>query len=158
AECGLPAQGIVFCCFNASYKILPEMFAVWMRLLAHVPGSVLWLLETNPSATRNLRREAAAHGIAPDRIVFAPRVPLPEHMARHAVADLFLDTFPCNAHTTTNDALLAGLPLLTLAGETFASRVSGSHLLAIGLPELVTASLADYEARARELAGNPSLL
>jgi predicted O-linked N-acetylglucosamine transferase (SPINDLY family) len=125
-------------------------------LLRAVPGSVLWLLEANPTASRNLRREAERRGLAPDRLLFAPRVPLPEHLARHAVADLFLDTFPCNAHTTANDALYAGLPLLTCAGETFASRVSGSQLLAIGLPDLVTESLEHYEALALDLARNPT--
>jgi len=123
-----------------------------MRLLHRLPGSLLWLLETNAEATGNLRNEARRHGVAPHRLVFAPRVSLAQHLARHAVADLFLDTFPCNAHTTANDALFAGLPLLTCAGETFASRVSGSQLIAAGLPELVTHSLAAYEALATGLA------
>ncbi len=158
AECGLPDAGFVFCCFNASYKILPDVFALWMRLLAEVPGSTLWLLETNAQATANLRREARSHGVAPERLVFAPRVPLAQHLARHVAADLFLDTFPCNAHTTANDALFAGLPLVTCAGETFASRVSGSQLNAIGLPELVTDSLAAYEALTLELARRPERL
>ncbi len=158
AQCGLPDAGFVFCCFNASYKILPDVFAIWMRLLAQVPESVLWLLETNTQATANMRREARSHGIAPERLVFAARVPLAQHLARHAAADLFLDTFPCNAHTTANDALFAGLPLVTCAGETFASRVSGSQLKAIGLPELVTDSLAAYEALTLELARRPERL
>jgi predicted O-linked N-acetylglucosamine transferase (SPINDLY family) len=158
AQCGLPETGFVFCCFNASYKILPDVFAIWMRLLARVEGSVLWLLETNPLASANLRREANARGIAAERLVFAPRIALPQHLARHAAADLFLDTFPCNAHTTANDALLAGLPLVTCAGETFASRVSGSQLRALGLTELVTASLDAYEMLALELARRPELL
>ena len=158
AQCGLPDAGFVFCCFNASYKILPDMFAIWMRLLAEIQGSVLWLLETNAQATANLRREARARGIASERLVFAPRVPVARHLARHAVADLFLDTFPCNAHTTANDALFAGLPLITCRGETFASRVSGSQLIAIGLPELVTESLAAYEALALDLARQPEHL
>ena len=157
-QCGLPAAGFVFCCFNGSYKILPDVFAIWMRLLAQAPGSVLWLLETNAQASANLRREARSRGIAPERLVFAPRVPVSQHLARHAAADLFLDTFPCNAHTTANDALFAGLPLVTCAGETFASRVSGSQLKAIGLPELVTDSPAAYEALALELARRPELL
>jgi protein O-GlcNAc transferase len=157
-QCGLPDAGFVFCCFNASYKILPDVFAVWMRLLTRVPESVLWLLETNVQATANLRREAHAHAIGSERLVFAPRVPLAQHLARHAVADLFLDTFPYNAHTTANDALFAGLPLITCAGETFASRVSGSQLRAIGLPELVTDSLPAYEALALDLARRPELL
>ena len=158
AQCGLPDSGFVFCCFNASYKILPDMFAAWMRLLSKVEGSVLWLLETNALASANLRREANARGIAAERLVFAPRVPLAQHLARHAAADLFLDTFPCNAHTTANDALLVGLPLVTCAGETFASRVSGSQLRAVGLTELVTTSLEAYEKLALELARRPELL
>jgi predicted O-linked N-acetylglucosamine transferase (SPINDLY family) len=134
------------------------VFAIWMRLLGRVEGSVLWLLETNPLASANLRSEANARGIAAERLVFAPRIALPQHLARHAAADLFLDTFPCNAHTTANDALLAGLPLVTCAGETFASRVSGSQLRALGLTELVTASLDAYEMLALELARRPELL
>jgi predicted O-linked N-acetylglucosamine transferase (SPINDLY family) len=158
AQCQLPDRGFVFCCFNASYKILPEMFAIWMRLLQDVPGSVLWLLDTNPSVSRNLRCEAQSRDVSPDRLIFAPRIPLAEHLARHGVADLFLDTFPYNAHTTANDALFAGLPLVTCAGETFASRVSGSHLNAIGLPELITHNLDDYAALAQKLALDPGLL
>lgn len=158
AQCGLPTEGFVFCCFNSAYKITPTIFDIWARLLRAVPGSVLWLLEAHPTASGNLRREAERRGVAADRLLFAPRVPLAEHLARHAAADLFLDTFPCNAHTTANDALYAGLPLLTCAGETFASRVSGSQLLAIGLPDLVTERLEDYEAVALELACNPTRL
>jgi predicted O-linked N-acetylglucosamine transferase (SPINDLY family) len=158
ADCGLPREGFVFCCFNGSYKILPAVFERWMRLLSAVPGSVLWLLGSNAQAAENLRYEAECRGVEPQRLVFAPRVPLPEHLARHALADLFLDTLPCNAHTTANDALYAGLPLITCAGETFASRVSGSQLRAIGLPELVTESLDDYEARALALARDRALL
>jgi predicted O-linked N-acetylglucosamine transferase (SPINDLY family) len=157
-QCGLPEEGFVLCCFNGSYKITPAMFEIWMHLLQAVPGGVLWLLESNPLASANLRREAAQRGVAPERLIFAPRVPLAEHLARHAVADLFLDTLPYNAHTTANDALYAGLPVLTCAGETFASRVSGSQLRAIGLPELVTESLEDYEAMALRLSREPDLL
>ena len=157
-DCGLPDAGFVFCCFNASYKILSPVFGVWMRLLQQVPGSVLWLLQTDPLATQNLRREAARRGVEAERLVFAPRVPLPDHLARHATADLFVDTLPYNAHTTANDALFAGLPVLTCAGETFAGRVSASQLLAIGLPELVTHDLAAYEALALELAQQPDIL
>jgi predicted O-linked N-acetylglucosamine transferase (SPINDLY family) len=152
AECALPENGFVFCCFNASYKILPDVFALWMRLLRRLPESVLWLLETNAEATGNLRKEARRRDVSADRLVFAPRVPSAQHLARHAAADLFLDTFPCNAHTTANDALFAGLPLVTCAGDTFASRVSGSQLNAAGLPELVTHSLGRYEALATGLA------
>ncbi len=158
AQCGLPESGFVFCCFNSSYKILPDVFEVWMRLLRETPGSTLWLYETNPDIGANLLREAERRGVAPQRLVMAPRVPLDAHLARHALADLFLDTFPCNAHTTANDALYAGLPVLTMAGETFASRVSGSHLRAIGLPELVTHDLESYAALALRLAREPELL
>jgi len=158
AACGLPETGFVFCCFNNSFKILPEVFALWMRLLHALPGSVLWLLETSSEAKANLRREAAAAGVAAQRLIFAPRVSVGEHVARNAAADLFLDTFPYGAHTTANDALLAGLPLLTCVGETLASRIAGSQLQAIGLPELITTSFADYEALALKLATDPALL
>jgi len=158
ADCGLPDDAFVFCCFNASYKILPPVFDVWMRLLEAARGSVLWLLETSPEAKRNLRREAERRGVAAERLVFAPRVPLAEHLARQAAADLFLDTLPCNAHTTANDALFAGLPLLTCEGETFAGRVSASQLRAAGLSELVTSDLAAYEALAFALARDPQRL
>jgi predicted O-linked N-acetylglucosamine transferase (SPINDLY family) len=129
-----------------------------MRLLSAVPGSVLWLLDDNPWAKANLVREAEARGVAPERIVFAPRVPPPDHLARNRLADLFLETLPYNAHTTASDALWAGLPLVTCAGETFADRVAGSLLRAIGLPELVTSSLAEYEALALRLASDGDLL
>ncbi len=158
ADCGLPDVGFVFCCFNNNYKIAPEIFDIWMRLLQAVDGSVLWLLEDNSAASRNLRREARARGVAPERLVFALRVALPEHLARHRQADLFLDTLPCNAHTTASDALWAGLPLLTCAGSTFAGRVAASLLRAAGLPELITDSLAGYEAAALELATDPARL
>ena len=158
AACGLPEKGFVFCCFNTSYKILPQTFAIWMRLLAAVPGSVLWLLQTSAEVRDNLRAEAKGAGIDPDRLVFAPFVPVGVHVARNAAADLFLDTDPYGAHTTANDALLAGLPVATCAGETLVSRIAGSQLHAIGLPELVTASLADYEALALKLARDPPLL
>ncbi|HET9764771.1 MAG TPA: hypothetical protein VFR50_14715, partial [Casimicrobiaceae bacterium] len=144
--------------FNNSFKILPEVFAIWMRVLQAVPGSVLWLLETNSEAKDNLRREAAAAGIDTQRLLFAPQVAVGEHMVRHAAADLFLDTFPYGAHTTANDALLAGLPLLTCAGDTLVSRIAGSQLLAIGLPELITTNFADYEVQAVKLATEPGLL
>jgi predicted O-linked N-acetylglucosamine transferase (SPINDLY family) len=158
AACGLAEGAFVFCCFNNAYKILPEVFAIWMRLLARVPGSVLWLLETGGEAKANLLREAAAAGIDPQRLVFAPRVDVRTHVARNALADLFLDTYPYGAHTTGNDALLAGLPLITCAGQTLVSRIAGSQLHAIGLPELVTTDLADYERLALALATQPELL
>jgi predicted O-linked N-acetylglucosamine transferase (SPINDLY family) len=152
AGLGLPAEGFVFCCFNSPYKILPETFDSWSRILGQVEGSVLWLLDDNSGATRNLRREAARRGVDPERLVFAPRVALPEHLARHRVADLFLDTLPCNAHTTASDALWAGLPVLTLPGKSFAARVGASLLTAIGLPELIAETRATYEATAIALA------
>jgi predicted O-linked N-acetylglucosamine transferase (SPINDLY family) len=158
AQCGLPEQSFVFCCFSSPYKILPELFAAWMRLLAGRRDSVLWLLHTNDEATRNLRREAAAAGIDPQRLIFAPLVPIGEHVARNAAADLFLDTYPYGAHTTANDALLAGLPVVTCTGETMVSRIAGSQLHAIGLPELIATSLAEYEAVALKLANEPALL
>jgi predicted O-linked N-acetylglucosamine transferase (SPINDLY family) len=153
-EAGLPPAGFVFCCFNNNHKITPTVFEVWTRLLARVPGSVLWLLQDNPAAARNLRREAAHRGIDPERLIFASRLPVDEHLARHRLADLFLDTLPYNAHTTSSDALWAGLPVLTCLGGAFPGRVAASVLHAVGLPELVTSDLAHYEARALELAGN----
>jgi predicted O-linked N-acetylglucosamine transferase (SPINDLY family) len=158
AELGLPDAGFVFCCFNNNFKITPGVFDVWMRLLREVAGSVLWLLEGNAAAARNLRREAQRRGVASERLVFAPRTDLPEHLARHRQADLFLDTLPCNAHTTASDALWAGLPLLTCMGGTFAGRVAASLLHAAGLPELVAETLDDYAARALELARTPGEL
>jgi predicted O-linked N-acetylglucosamine transferase (SPINDLY family) len=155
AECGLPAQAFVFCCFNSSQKLNPRMFGVWMRLLQAVPGSVLWLLASDDFTCRNLRATAASHAVSPDRLVFAPRVPRPAHLARHCHADLFLDSFPYNAHTTASDALRMGVPMVTLSGAAFASRVAGSLLTALKLDSLVTYSLEDYEALARELGLNP---
>ncbi len=157
-ELGLPGSGFVFCCFNNSYKITPDLFDLWMRLLRNVEGSVLWLREGAAGATRNLRKETGKRGVAPERIVFAGRMDLPEHLARHRLADLFLDTFYCNAHTTASDALWAGLPVLTCRGETFAGRVAASLLSAIGLPELITTTHRDYEALALELATQPGKL
>jgi protein O-GlcNAc transferase len=148
----LPERAFVFCCFNAIYKITPEIFDVWMRLLRAVPGSVLWLLDDNPFATSNLRAQSARRGIDPSRLVFAPRAALAEHLARSRAADLFLDTLPCNAHTTASDALWAGLPVLTCQGETFAARVAASVLQAAGLPELITRDLQEYGALALDLA------
>jgi predicted O-linked N-acetylglucosamine transferase (SPINDLY family) len=158
AQCGLPEAGLVLCCFNHSYKILPQLFALWMRLLEGLPGSVLWLSPANATAKGNLAREASARGVDPARLIFAPRVDLPEHLARHAQADLFLDTTPYNAGTTANDALFMGVPVISCAGATMASRVAGSQLRAIGLPELVSASLADYEALVLALGRAPQRL
>ncbi len=155
-EFGLPQNGFVFCCFNNAYKLNPDLFRSWMKLLRAVEGSVLWLSENNATATTNLRREAAAAGVDPDRLVFAGRVPSPEdHLARHRLADLFLDTLPYNAHTTASNALLAGLPVLTQIGETFAGRVAASLLTAIGLPELIVQTEERFESMAIELATRP---
>ena len=158
AECGLPEAAFVFCCFNNTYKITPETFDVWMRLLAAKPGSVLWLIGTHPTAEANLRREAEQRGIPSSRLVFAPKMRLADHLTRSAQADLFLDTMPYNAHTTGSDALWAGVPLLTCLGSTFAARVGASLVKAAGLDELVTNSLPEYEALASKLADDPSHL
>jgi predicted O-linked N-acetylglucosamine transferase (SPINDLY family) len=155
---GLPEEAFVFCSFNRPDKIAPEMFDIWMRLLRRTPHGVLWLREWNPTAAANLRRHAGARGIAAERLVFAGKVSGDDHLARHRLADLFLDTLPFGAHTTASDALWAGLPVLTCKGETFPGRVAASLLYAIGLPELVTGSLAEYEARAMDIAGNPAYL
>ena len=157
-ECGLPEKGIVFSCFNNNYKIMPDIFDCWMRILKQVEGSVFWLLEDNQAAAGNLRKEAVARGVDAERLIFAKRIPPPEHMARHRLADLFLDTLPYNAHTTASDALWAGLPVLTCIGETFAGRVAASLLNAIRLPELITATLEAYEQMAIELAAHPEKL
>ncbi len=159
SECGLPDTGIVFCSFSHDYKISPPVFDVWMRLLAQVDGSVLWLMSRGDKAQANLRREAQARGVDPARLVFAGRVPrVEDHLARYRQADLFLDTHPYNAHTTAADALMAGLPVITYRGHSFPSRVAGSLLKAAGLPELATDSLQAYEALALRLATTPSLL
>lgn len=155
---GLPEQAFVFCCFNQSWKIGPETFDVWMRLLAAVEGSVLWLLSDHEATMSNLRREAGKRGVDPVRLVFAQPLPPEEHLARHRLADLFLDTLPYNAHTTASDALWAGLPVVTQLGEGFAGRVAASLLRAVGLSELVTANAAGYEALALQLATNPARL
>ena len=157
-ELGLPEKGFVFCCFNNNYKILPTTFVSWTRILGAVEGSVLWLFQDNSWAAENLKKEAEKRGIAAYRLVFAERLPLSEHLARHRQADLFLDTFPYNAHTTASDALWAGLPVLTLEGRSFASRVAASLLNAIGLPELITKTQEEYESLAIELAKNPQRL
>jgi protein O-GlcNAc transferase len=157
-DAGLPETGFVYCCFNNLYKISPEIFDVWMRLLRAIPGAVLWLLGEDRFAIHNLRREAGARGIAPVRLVFAPRAPLDDHLARHALADLFLDTLPTNAHATASDALWAGLPLLTCLGNSFGGRVAGSLLRAVGLPELAAESLTEYEELALTLARVPGRL
>ncbi len=155
-ESGLPEDGFVFCSFNNSFKLHPSVFESWMRILNEVDGSVLWLLEDNPEMKDNLRNAAISNGIDPERLVFAPRIRSnPEHLARHRMADLFLDSLPYNAHTTASDALWTGLPLVTLAGESFPSRVAASLLSAIGLPELITSTMQEYEHLAIELARKP---
>jgi predicted O-linked N-acetylglucosamine transferase (SPINDLY family) len=158
AVCGLPEGGFVFCCFNNNYKISPFVFDIWMRLLTKVENSVLWLFEDNTAAAKNLRAEARARGVAPERLVFGRRMRLPDHLARHHLADLFLDTLPYNAHTTASDALWMGLPVLTCLGDTFPGRVAASLLGAVGLPELITHDLAEYESSALELASDPNKL
>ena len=158
AENGLPGNGFVFCNFNASYKLTPPAFAAWMRILQKVPGSVLWLLEGDPHFSENLRREAEAQGVDGARLIFAPGLKLAPHLARLQLAELFLDCLPYNAHTTASDALWSGVPLITCKGTAFAGRVAASLLHAIGLPELVTESMADYEKLAVALATDPGRL
>jgi protein O-GlcNAc transferase len=157
-EYGLPEDAFVFCCFNTSYKITPPMFNVWMGLLRAKPDSVLWLGAADSVVQDNLRREAAERSISPERLVFAPREPMADYLARHRHADLFLDTLPYNAVGTAYHALLAGLPVLTCAGETFAGRTAGAILLAAGLPELVTLSIEEYVSLAMKLARDADLL
>jgi predicted O-linked N-acetylglucosamine transferase (SPINDLY family) len=155
----LPDGGVVFCCFNNNFKITEPVFDVWMRLLRAVEGSVLWLSQDNPEAKENLRKAAVARGLDPARLIFAPRVERDdEHLARHRLADLFVDTLPYNAHATASDALWAGLPVLTCRGASFAGRVATSLLYAAGLPELATSDLAEYEALALRLATDAALL
>jgi protein O-GlcNAc transferase len=155
---GLPEDGFVFCVFNNSYKISPREFGIWMRLLQRIEGSVLWLRRANKWCEENLYREAQARGIDSSRLIFADRIPLTEHLARHRLADLFLDTFTYNAHSTAVDALWSGLPVLTRMGAGFAARVGGSLLHSLGLSELVTTTDEDYEALALSLASDPDRL
>jgi predicted O-linked N-acetylglucosamine transferase (SPINDLY family) len=152
AEYGLPENALVFCCFTQAVKILPDVFARWMSLLSRVPESVLWILEDNVWASANLRREAGAAGVDPERIVAAARASNDEHLARFRAADIALDTFPYTSHTTASDALWMGCPLVALCGETFAARVSASIVSACGFPELVTHTLDEYENLAYRLA------
>jgi predicted O-linked N-acetylglucosamine transferase (SPINDLY family) len=155
---GLPDDGFVFCCFNSSYKLRPEFLEIWLRLLAATPGSVLWLLELAPTASARLRQTAQARGIDPRRLVFAPSVRFPEHLARQPLADLCLDTLPYGGHTTASDALWSGVPLVTCRGPSFPGRVGASLLSALGLTELITGSLAEYEDLALALASEPGRL
>jgi predicted O-linked N-acetylglucosamine transferase (SPINDLY family) len=158
SDFGLPEEGFVFCCFNNGYKIQPQTFQIWMRILQSVKGSVLWLFEDNATASANLRHEAERNGVDSSRLIFAPRLTLEEHLARHCLADLFLDTLPCNAHTTASDALWAGLPVLTCMGKSFAGKVAASLLNAIDLPELITYNEREYEAKAVHLATEAQVL
>jgi predicted O-linked N-acetylglucosamine transferase (SPINDLY family) len=152
AEAGLPEQGLVLCAFNNTYKLNPQCFDIWARIMQAVAGSVLWLLGEGAGQQRRLRDEAVSRGVRAERLVFAKRIPYGEHLVRLRLADLFLDTLPFNAGATAGDVLWAGVPLLTCAGEAFASRMAGSVLRAVGMPELITDSPAEYEARAIELA------
>jgi protein O-GlcNAc transferase len=159
ADAGLPATGFVFSCLNSSYKFSPGTYAIWKGLLKAVNGSVLWLTESNPAAVRNLKLEAEARSAAAERLVFAPFVTSAEdHLARLRLADLFLDTLPFNAHSTACDALWAGLPVITCVGRAFPGRVRPSVLKAVGLPELITHSLDEYEALALKLARDSAAL
>jgi predicted O-linked N-acetylglucosamine transferase (SPINDLY family) len=158
SEAGLPSEGLVFCSFNSSFKLNPAIFAIWMRLLCAVPNSTLWLLADRSATQQNLLREAAARGVGASRLVFAEKLPYAQHLGRLGLADLFLDTFPYNAGATASDALRTGVPVLTCAGEPLASRMAGSLLTAVGLPELITYTLEEYERKALELARQPRLL
>jgi protein O-GlcNAc transferase len=158
AEAGLPENAFVFCSFNNNYKFTPAIFDIWMAIIRKIEGSVLWLLEGNAAVKSNLQNEAQNRGVDPARLIFAPRIDYSDYLARYRLADLFLDTVPFNAGATASDALWAGLPLVTCPGETFASRMAGSLLTAIGMPELITESIADYEALACKLARNPDLM
>jgi protein O-GlcNAc transferase len=155
---GLPESGFIFCCFNGSQKVLPIVFDTWMRILSRIENSVLWLLEDNEGATANLHRAAQASGIAAERLIFARHEASDHHLARLRLADLVLDTLPYGAHTTASDALWAGVPILTRIGSSFGSRVAASLLTAVGLPELITQSAAEYEALAHDLATAPAML
>ena len=157
-EMGLPKNSFVFCCFNQNYKITPDVYDIWMKLLKKIDGSVLWLMKNSEKVTENLKKEAIKRNIKSNRIIFAEKMPLAEHLARHKLADLFIDTFPYNAHTTCSDALWSGLPVITRMGESFASRVGASLLSAIELKELITKSEKEYEKLAIKLATNPKLL
>jgi protein O-GlcNAc transferase len=158
SEVGLPETGFVFCSFNNNYKISPPIFDIWMRLLRRIDGSVLWLLADDATAVRNLRKEAEVRDVAAERLIFAPRMNPEDHLARHRLAGLFLDTLPYNAHTTASDALWAGLPVLTCLGRSFQGRVAASLLNAVGLRELIAESLVEYESRALQLASDPAVL
>jgi predicted O-linked N-acetylglucosamine transferase (SPINDLY family) len=154
----LPDEGFIFCSFNNSYKINPEVFSSWCRILQRIEGSVLWLYERHKGLAENLRKEAKIRGIDPGRLIFSGMLPGPEYLARYRIANLFLDTFPYNAGTTASDALMVGLPVLTLSGKSFPSRMAGSILKALDAPELVTYTLKEYEDLAVALAKSSSQL
>jgi len=154
----LPKNSFVFCCFNQNYKITPNIFDIWMKLLKNKKKSVLWLIKDSEKGALNLKKEAKKRGISPDRIIFANRMSVSDHLARHKLADLFLDTFPYSAHTTCSDALWSGLPIVTLMGNSFASRVGGSLLKAIGLKDLITKNITTYENLILKLANDPKKL
>lgn len=157
SEFGLPEEGLIFCSFNHDYKINPPLFKVWMDLLKEVPGSVLWLMKLNEGAHANLRQSAEEHGVDPERIIFATRLPrVEDHLARYRLVDVFIDTYPYNGHTTASDALRAGLPVVTLTGKSFASRVASSLLHDVGLPDLACHSYEEYFNKALHLAQNES--
>ena len=156
ARYGLPDEAFVFCSFNNNHKFTAEMFCAWMRIVAAVPGSVLWLLADNDAARENMLQKADEHGVARRRLIFAPRVSPAEYLARFALADLMLDTFPFNAGTTASDALWMGTPMVTRTGRTYISRMAGSLLTAVGLPDLITETLVDYEALAITLGRVPA--
>lgn len=158
ASLGLPPKGFIYCCFNNNYKITEEIFLCWMRILKRVKGSVLWLLQDNDLATKNLKEYASRLGVGAERLIFAQRAEFSEYLSRQVCADLFLDTFPYNAHTTASDALWMGVPLLTYQGKSFASRVASSLLQCSNLNELVTHSLEEYEEKAVNFGNNPNLL
>jgi predicted O-linked N-acetylglucosamine transferase (SPINDLY family) len=158
AACGLPEEAVVLCAFSNSYKLNPAQFALWARVLRAAPQAVLWLLADNPAVSARLRAHAVREGVAPERLLFAPRLPYAQHLARLALADLLLDTLPFNAGATASDALWLGVPVLTCPGQAFASRMAGSLLRAAGLPELIASSPADYEALAISLANDPNAL
>jgi protein O-GlcNAc transferase len=157
-QCGLPEEGVVFCSFNNTYKFTPRMFQLWMQLLQAVPGSVLWLAERHPIANGHLQQQALRWGVDANRLVFAKQLPIAQHLARQPLADLFLDSYPYNAHATASIALRMGVPLITLSGESMASRVAGSLLRALGLERGIARSYAEYFDLARQLATQPAEL
>ena len=157
-ELSLPEHGFVFTCFCANKKITRKEFDIWIRLLKKIKGSVLWLYKSNQYSENNLNYEAEKRNVDPKRIVFAKKIPLKKHLARHSLGDLALDTFNYNGHTTTSDALWAGLPVLTKIGESFAARVSASLLTSLGMPELITSNEIEYEEKALDIASNPDEL